>query len=191
MGHKRKLTFPEGHLIKLIRERHPEGAKALYHMYSGSLYGVISRIITDEVLSEDVLQECFIKVWHSFDSYDENRGRLYTWMSNIARNMAIDQLRSKDFRNSQQHQRISESYEEFYEDEVSSVNVDMRFLRIGANRLPDKERCIIDLIYYQGYTHCEAAEELQIPLGTIKTRIIRAIKRLRLHYALEYLPKAS
>ncbi|WP_114937511.1 RNA polymerase sigma factor [Mucilaginibacter endophyticus] len=191
MGHKRKLTLPEEYLIKLIRERHPEGAKALYHMYSGSLYGVISRIITDEALSEDVLQECFIKVWQSFDSYDENRGRLYTWMSNIARNMAIDQLRSKEFRNSQRHQRISEFYEEFYEDEVSSVNVDMRFLRIGANKLPDKERCIIDLIYYKGYTHCEAAEELQIPLGTIKTRIIRAIKRLKLHYALEYLPKVS
>jgi len=129
MGHKRKLTFPEEHLIRLIRERHPDGAKALYHMYGYSLYGVISRIIMDAVLSEDILQDCFIKVWENFDSYNESRGRLYTWISNIARNMAIDQIRSKGFRNSQRHQRISDCYEELYENEVSSVNVDMRFFK--------------------------------------------------------------
>ncbi|MEO3406840.1 sigma-70 family RNA polymerase sigma factor [Mucilaginibacter sp. CAU 1740] len=191
MGQKRNLTFPEAHLIRLIRERHPNGAKALYSMYSSSLYGVISRIVIDEAVSEDVLQDCFIRIWHNFHSYDENKGRLYTWMSNIARNLAIDQRRSKDFRNSHRHQKLSDFNEEFYEDEVCSLQVDIRFLRSYTQRLPDKERAIIDLIYYQGYTHAEVAEVLQIPLGTIKTRAVRAIKRLRIYYSTEVLAKAS
>lgn len=191
MEQNRKLAFPEERLVRLIRERHPEGAKALYHMYSSSLYGVIYRIINDEDLSEDILQNCFIKIWQNFELYDENRGRLYTWMLNIARNMAIDHRRSKEFRNIQRHQRISESNKEFYEDEVSSVNVDLRFLRISANMLPVNERSIIDLIYYKGYTHIEAAEVLKIPLGTVKTRIVRAIKRLKIYYSTETLANAS
>jgi RNA polymerase sigma-70 factor (ECF subfamily) len=112
-------------------------------------------------------------------------------MSNIARNLAIDQRRSKDFRNSHRHQKLSDFNEEFYEDEVCSLQVDIRFLRSGTQRLPDKERAIIDLIYYQGYTHAEVAEVLQIPLGTIKTRAVRAIKRLRIYYSTEVLAKAS
>jgi RNA polymerase sigma factor (sigma-70 family) len=86
-------------LFFALRNREKIAVEALYDMYSASLFGVISRIVTDTAVAEDVLQETFVKIWHSFSGYSSEKGRLFTWMVNIARNLAIDKVRSKDFKN--------------------------------------------------------------------------------------------
>ncbi|TSJ36470.1 sigma-70 family RNA polymerase sigma factor [Mucilaginibacter corticis] len=178
----RKLKLPEEILIRAMRERHPNGARALYDMYSTALYGIISRIIPDSALAEDLLQETFIRVWQSVDKYDELKGRLFTWMVNIARNLAIDSLRSKSYRNGLKCHGLENS--EFIEHKSTTIEdcLDYRLIRSGVMRLRQEEMQIIDLIYYCGYTHIEAAEALGIPPGTVKTRVTMAVNRLRRYY---------
>jgi len=83
----------EEELVLSLRHREKIAVEALYDMYSASLFGVISRIINDTTIAEDVLQETFVKIWHSFSSYNIEKGRLFTWMVNIARNKEIDKNR--------------------------------------------------------------------------------------------------
>jgi len=99
LSRKRKISLSEEELVRALRNRERIAIEALYDMYSSSLYGVISRIIVDTATAEDVLQETFIKIWNSFSAYSTEKGRLFTWMVNIARNLAIDKIRSKDFKN--------------------------------------------------------------------------------------------
>lgn len=187
----KKKRYPEEQLVRLIREQHPNGAVALYDMYSATLYGVISRIIPDSIRSEDVLQETFLKIWQSFGQYDAAKGRLFTWMINIARRQSIDTLRSKSYRQEIQTTELSGNEEIFVGPEVIYNRVDHRLARVTVSLLRGSEKKIVELIYYQGYTHAETAEALHLPLGTVKTRLVRAIKRLRVHYATEHLPLAS
>ena len=97
---KTKITLSEPELVHAILEKDKNGAEALYDMYSSSLYGVIFRIVQHQEIAEDLLQDTFIRIWNSFSSYDSSKGRLFTWMVNVARNIAIDKIRSKEFRNS-------------------------------------------------------------------------------------------
>ena len=92
---KTKITLSENELVHAILTKDRNGAEALYDMYSSSLYGVIFRIVQHEEIAEDLLQDTFIRIWNSFSSYDASKGRLFTWMVNVARNIAIDKTRSK------------------------------------------------------------------------------------------------
>ena len=178
-------------LIRLIREKHPDGAAALYDMYGASLYGVIFRIITDVMLSEDVLQETFIRVWQSFALYDPAKGRLFTWMVNIARRQAIDLLRSKNYKKDLKTGELMGCDELL----IAPVNyydrADRAQVRQAVTLLADPERVVLELIYFRGYTHTEAAEALKMPLGTVKTCWLRAIKKLRGYYVADTLSMAS
>ena len=156
--------------------------KALYDMYSASLYGVISRIITDTPTAEDVLQETFVKIWHSFAAYSADKGRLFTWMVNIARNLSIDKLRSKDFKNQNKNQEL-ENNVTFIDQQNSTVyKPELLGIKEMVTTLKADQQVILDLIYFKGYTHVEAADELGIPLGTIKTRLRTAIIELRKYF---------
>src|SRR4029079_15634267 len=88
-------------LVSSLRQKNEEAFSYLYEHYSGALYGVIKQIVTDAELGNDVLQETFVNIWRRIDSYDETKGRLFTWMLNIARNAAIDKTRSKGFQQGQ------------------------------------------------------------------------------------------
>ena len=106
MSQKTKISLSEDELVQSIRNKDKIGSEALYDMYSASLYGVIFRIVQHDEIAEDLLQDTFVKIWNSFSSYDATKGRLFTWMINIARNIAIDKTRSKDFRNSSKTEDI-------------------------------------------------------------------------------------
>jgi len=151
-------------------------------MYSSSLYGVISRIIIDTATAEDLLQETFVKIWHSFSSYSTEKGRLFTWMVNIARNLSIDKLRSKDFKNQNKNQEL-ENNVTFIDEQRSTVyKPELLGIKDLVETLKPEQKLILDLVYFKGYTHVEAADELGIPLGTIKTRLRMAILQLRKHF---------
>ncbi|OOQ56603.1 RNA polymerase sigma factor [Mucilaginibacter pedocola] len=177
----KKIKLPEPILVRALKEKDPIGINALYHMYSASLFGVISRIIDDTQLSEDVLQETFIRIWQAIEQYDAQKGSLFTWMVNIARNMAIDRLRSKTYRKDARTTGL-EGCDEFPDRFDLYERLDSRSVKSAAGRLPGKEFSVVELIYFKGYTHQEAAAALQMPLGSVKTVLSRAIRRLREYY---------
>lgn len=182
MTAKRKITLTEEELILALRNREKIGAEALYDMYSSALYGVILRIINDEATAEDVLQDTFVKIWNSFASYSADKGRLFTWMVNIARNLAIDKVRSKDFKNQNKNQEL-ENNVTFIDEQKSTVyQPELLGVKDLVSTLKPEQKAILDLVYFKGYTHVEAADELGVPLGTIKTRLRMAIQQLRKHF---------
>jgi RNA polymerase sigma-70 factor (ECF subfamily) len=170
-----KLTYEEHELVASLRTREEQAFSYLYEHYSGALYGVIKQIVGDAELSNDVLQEAFVNVWRRIDSYDETKGRLFTWMLNIARNAAIDKIRSKGFQQSQLQIPLDG---EVIQPSVRP-GIDDYGLKKLILKLKDEQRLLIDLSYFQGYTHEQIATALHIPLGTVKTRIRSALIQLR------------
>lgn len=179
---KKKLTLSEDELILALRNREKTAIEALYDMYSASLFGVISRIVNDQATAEDVLQETFVKIWHSFSSYSADKGRLFTWMVNIARNLSIDKLRSKDFRNHSKNQELENNVTSVDEQRNTVYKPELVGIKELVQTLKPEQKSILDLVYFKGYTHVEAADELGIPLGTIKTRLRMAIMELRKYF---------
>jgi RNA polymerase sigma factor (sigma-70 family) len=182
LSRKRKISLSEDELVLALRNREKIAIEALYDMYSSSLYGVISRIIIDTATAEDVLQETFVKIWHSFTSYSTEKGRLFTWMVNIARNLAIDKIRSKDFKNQNKNQELENNVTFIDEQKNTVYNPELLGIKELVATLKPDQKLILDLVYFKGYTHVEAADELGIPLGTIKTRLRMAIQQLRKHF---------
>ena len=182
MTKKHKISLSEEELILALRRREKIAAEALYDMYSASLYGVISRIVVDTAVAEDVLQDTFVKIWNSFSSYSADKGRLFTWMVNIARNLAIDKIRSKDFKNQNKNQELENNVDFIDEQRNSVYKPELMGLKELVATLKPEQKSILDLVYFKGYTHVEAAEELGVPLGTIKTRLRMAIVQLRKYF---------
>jgi RNA polymerase sigma-70 factor (ECF subfamily) len=170
-----KLTYEEHELVASLRSKNDEAFSYLYEHYSGALHGVIKQIVGDAELSNDVLQETFVNIWRRIDTYDETKGRLFTWMLNIARNAAIDKTRSKGF---QQSQRQIPLDGEVVQPSVRP-GIDDYGLKKMILKLKDEQRLLIDLSYFQGYTHEQIATALHIPLGTVKTRLRSALTQLR------------
>lgn len=172
----------EEELVLALKNREKVAVEALYDMYSASLFGVISRIIPDTATAEDVLQETFVKIWHSFSSYSTEKGRLFTWMVNIARHLAIDKLRSKDFKNQNKNQELENNVTFIDEQRNTVYKPELLGIKDLVQTLKPEQKLILELVYFKGYTHVEAADELGIPLGTIKTRLRMAILQLRKHF---------
>ncbi|HEY8999796.1 MAG TPA: sigma-70 family RNA polymerase sigma factor [Mucilaginibacter sp.] len=182
MSKKRKISLSEEELVLALQRREKIAAEALYDMYSSSLFGVIVRIVNDEALAEDILQDTFVKIWNSFSSYSTEKGRLFTWMVNIARNLAIDKIRSKDFKNQTKNQELENNVTFIDEQRNTVYKPELLGVRDLVEQLKPEQKSILDLVYFKGYTHVEAADELGVPLGTIKTRLRMAITQLRKYF---------
>ncbi len=150
----------------------------LYDAYGSALYGVVLRIVQSPELAQQVLQDTFLKIWRNAAQYDSSKGRLFTWMVNIARNTAIDATRTAHFR---QHRKTDAIETLVHSPGGHSLNPEHIGVREVVNRLDEKYRQLIDLLYFQGYTQ-EEAEETGIPLGTVKTRLRYAIGELRRYF---------
>lgn len=179
MATAKKISLSEEELVNALKRQDTIAIKALYDMYSGALFGVISRIIQQTEIAEDVLQETFVKIWNSAGSYDLSKGRLFTWMMNVARNLSIDKLRSKDFKNSNKNQDIENNVDFIDQQKKVSFNADTLGLKEMVTTLKPDFKDVLDMVYFKGYTHVETAEELNLPLGTVKTRVRMAILELR------------
>ena len=182
MGKKRKISLSEEELVLALRQREKVAVEALYDMYSASLFGVIVRIVNDEAIAEDILQDTFVKIWNSFSSYSTEKGRLFTWMVNIARNLAIDKIRSKDFKNQTKNQELENNVTFIDEQRNTVYKPELLGVKDLVEQLKPEQKSILDLVYFKGYTHVEAADELGVPLGTIKTRLRLAIIQLRKYF---------
>jgi RNA polymerase sigma-70 factor (ECF subfamily) len=174
-----KITYSEQELVSMLQERNNQAFSYLYDNYSAALYGIINGIVNDAETANDVLQDSFINIWRKIESYDPSKGRLFTWMLNVARNCAIDKVRSKGFQNSLKNQSLPENVDVTVNGAVTGPNVDDVGLKKVLTRLKSEQRVLIDLSYFQGFTHEEISKMLNIPLGTVKTRIRSALIQLR------------
>jgi RNA polymerase sigma-70 factor (ECF subfamily) len=166
-------------LVRDLRSKDKSALEYLYDHYSGALLGVIARIIKREELAEEVLQDAFLKIWDRIDSYDASKGKLFTWMLNIARNQAIDKTRSKEFGKGKKTDDIDNFVNKVDRDEYVEQKVDVIGLQELLQLLPEDQRFVIDQHYLKGYTQAEMAEEFNLPLGTVKTRMRLAMIELR------------
>ncbi len=161
----------------MLKQHQEPAFNYLYDHYSASLYSVILNIVPDKELANDVLQEVFLKIWRQIDTYDTTKGRLFTWMLNVARNASIDIVRSKNFQNSQQNRELTESV---YEAGGSTeIDIDKIGLRKIVHKLKEDYKVLVELSYFQGYTQDEISKMLSIPLGTVKTRLRTALIQLK------------
>lgn len=150
----------------------------LYDLYGGALYGVILKIIGEETIAQDILQEVFVKIWMKIALYDEKKGRLFTWMLNLTRNTALDVVRSSKYKQAVSNRNLDQIENTRAGDRLKIDDIGVKEI---LNRLDAKQREVIELVYFKGYTHVEAAEQLNLPLGTVKTRVRSSLKLLRKH----------
>jgi RNA polymerase sigma-70 factor, ECF subfamily len=170
--------YSEEELVQELQSRNQQAFSYLYDNYAAALNGVIFRLVEDKELAEDILQEAFVKIWNNFSSYDSTKGRLFTWMLNLTKNLTIDTLRSKGYK---KQSKISgdENAVSNLSDNTGAEKFDALGIRKQLSNLKPAQRNIIDMAYFNGYTQDEISKEMGIPLGTVKTRMRSAILELR------------
>ncbi len=173
------VKYSEEDLITLLQRRDQTAFAYLYDNYSAALNGVIARMVDDTQLAEDILQETFVKIWNNFGQYDAAKGRLFTWMINITRNLTIDTLRSKGYKKQQKISQDENFVSSTQDKNFSTSKFDTIGIRKQVQNLKPDQKIIIDLAYFGGYTQEEISKEMRIPLGTVKTRMRTAIIELR------------
>ncbi|MGB0880260.1 MAG: RNA polymerase sigma factor [Polaribacter sp.] len=166
-------------LIVQFQKKDIKAYETLYNMYCNSISGVVFNIVKNDDVAQEITQDVFIKVWNNAASYSSKKGRFFTWILNIARNTAIDYTRSKKFKQSKQNLNS-----DFFVDIIATnENLDNTTDAIGlkefVSKLAEKCKAIIEFLYFKGFTQKEASEELDIPIGTIKTRNRVCISELR------------
>ena len=173
---------PEDELLKCLQENGQRFFSKLYERFSPALFGIIQGWIKDREVAENLLQDVFIKAWRYKSSYDQAKGRLFTWLYRIARHSCIDHLRSKACKKT----RVS-----VFSDDISrlalrvttdNVQPDTIGLRKLVTALRQEEKEVIELTYFKGCTQREIAAIMNIPLGTVKTRMSKGIRDLRYYF---------
>ncbi|MBT8252482.1 MAG: sigma-70 family RNA polymerase sigma factor [Flavobacteriaceae bacterium] len=169
----------EEHIVSLLKESDQRAMPLLYENYSDTLYGVIYKVTKDQAMAEDALQETFIKIWRFAHKYDASKAKLFTWLYRIARNTAIDKLRSHNLKFEREIQ-INDS--NVYKIPVMSLNQDAIDLKEHVATLDTKYQIVLRALFFEGMTQQEASEELDIPLGTVKSRLKIGLRELRKIY---------
>lgn len=163
-------------IITLISKQDEKGISLLYDNYAPSLLGIVSRIVKNKEIAEEVLQNVFLSVWNNIDGFNDKKGTFFTWMASIARNAALDQVRLKGF---QVFKDAEEIDNQVINTSLSFTDTDKVDVERLLGRLEEKNKVVLDLIYLQGNSQRNVAEILDIPLGTVKSRLRVAIKVLR------------
>ncbi len=166
-------------LVQAFQNKDIKAFEKLYKMYSKSMLGIINTIVKDHYIAQEVMQDVFIKAWDNADKYAEHKGRFFTWILNIARNAAIDKTRSKSFKDTQKNLNVDFFVNSIETSDSLDQSTDAIGIRAFVAKLSEKCKAVIDMIYFKGYTQKEAAETLEIPIGTIKTRNRMCLSELR------------
>ncbi|MDN3203434.1 RNA polymerase sigma factor [Algoriphagus sediminis] len=168
----------EERITYLMADQDKKALTLIFDNYGSLLLNVIMRVIKDRMMAEDVLQQVLIKVWNHSNTFDSNKGSIFTWLVTISRNAAIDKTRTKDFRLTQESERSVElvniTERKIAEDPIEKMYVDQL-----VNQLPEEQKKLISMSFFEGYSHREISDSLDMPLGTVKTRIRLAINHLR------------
>ena len=176
-----RIKYSEEELVVALKRNERTAFEFLYDHYSGALFNIISKTLRDEEKAADVMQESFLKIWKNIASYNPEKGRLFTWIMNIARNGAIDAVRAEGRKPAMDdiEDRAVQNQKDVSADSLT-ISSEMKAI---IDMLRPERKILIDMAYFQGYTHEEISEELRIPLGTVKSRIRTAIQELKQHFA--------
>ncbi len=178
-----ELDLTDEHLMRRIAERDEAALGALYDRYAGTLKALIMRVLHNDADSDDMVQEIFVEIWNRAESYDASKGKPLGWCVTLARRRAIDRLRKRDARSraeerltlevsSQPDRWIADVSEEL---ELSDVR---QTLQKVMETLPAAQKQAVELAFYKGMSQREIAAHTGIPLGTIKTRLELALKKI-------------
>lgn len=170
----------EENIVKLLKAGDKRALNLLYENYSDSLYGAILKVTINEEVAQDALQETFIKVWKNAKKYDAKKAKLFTWLFRIARNTAIDKLRSF---NNRYEKEVQIDKSDVYILPATNLNQDVMDLKEHVARLDEKYQIVLKALFFEGMTQQEASEELEIPLGTIKSRLKIGLRELKKVYS--------
>ena len=167
-------------IAERLKKKDQTALSELYDDYSGAIYGVIVRICRDEAVAQDLLQEVFIKVWQKIALYDPAKGKLFTWVYQIARNLALNAIRN-------QQQLIQNEDLAVYNNKEEEQTKEYPELIGSVSKLEVHHKQAIELVYFQGLTHREAHQEMGVPLGTFKSYVRQALRNLKDKYQNELL----
>jgi len=172
-------TSIEQDIIALLKNGDKKAISLLYEHYSGALLGVIKKVIKDNDIAQDVLQESFIKVWKKGKTYDASKAKLFTWLYRIFYNSAIDKVRSLNNKTKKEVQ-IEDS--NVYKLSTKSLNQDALDIKKHLSSLDLKYQIVLNALLFEGMTQQEASNELNVPLGTIKSRLKIGLRELKKIY---------
>lgn len=173
------MKISEQEWAECLRQQDKRAITYLYDHYADVLYGVTLKIVGSEDLAQDVVQEAFVKIWKNGPQYDPKKGSIFTWALNITRNLAIDKTRSAYFKQRTVSIAIEDTDTFLWARKDPKSNPDHIGLQQEVDRLDTKYQQVIDLIYFRGYTQTEVKELLNIPLGTVKSRVRIGLRQLR------------
>ena len=168
-------------LLRSIQSGDQQAVAALYDRYSGAAYGLAFRITNDGTLAEDVVQDAFVSVWKQAARFDLARGQVKSWLLTIVHHKAIDVVR----RRANRHERalpdgpgdFVAGYGRPHEETAAAMDADA--VRAAVRQVPDDQRRTIEMAYFEGLTHVEIAERMQVPLGTVKSRLRIGLEKMR------------
>ncbi len=169
----------EDQIVRYLRAKNDRAIELIFEHYSIAMMNKIRSVVKNEAIAEDVLQKVLVKIWEKGDTYDASKAGLYTWLIRICKNAAIDATRGKDYLRSMKSESVDNFV--FNGEAIHQKSVQERNSGVweSVGQLPDSQRSLIDMAYFQGYTQKEISHELNIPLGTVKTRMRKAISTLR------------
>jgi RNA polymerase sigma-70 factor (ECF subfamily) len=176
-----RSTQDDSELVARMQRRDPQALGELYDRYGRVAYALILRVVRDTGIAEDLVQETFLRVWNRVHGFDAQKGSIGPWLLAVARNRAIDYLRSAGGR-----ERNAVEYEEiehpslFCDMEKDIISSDKaRIVKSAIEKLSPNHRQVIELAYFEGLSQTEMAERMGQPLGTVKTWVRTALKNLR------------
>ena len=171
----------DAEMMARVRQQDRNALEILYDLHAGNALGLAIKILNERTIAEDVVQEAFWRVWQNAASFDERKGRFLTWLLSIVRNLAIDELRRR-------HGQVlhfsalppqQELVSPLDVPEQAWLNVLKGKVSVALAQLPEAQRAVIELAYFEGLTHHEIATRLDQPLGTIHTRMRLAVSKLK------------
>jgi RNA polymerase sigma factor (sigma-70 family) len=172
-------SYTEPELVAGLKQKENAAFHYLYLSYRSALYNIILQIIPEKETASDVLQEVFITIWQQVEKYDDSKGRLFTWLMKVTRNAAINKLRSKLYKSQAKNESLEIYVNSSSVFQPESNNINLIGLRQQVHQLRNEYKSVIELSYYNGFTQEEIATALDIPLGTVKTRLRNALLELR------------
>ncbi|MGX1930774.1 RNA polymerase sigma factor [Flagellimonas sp. 2504JD4-2] len=168
-------TLIERHIVSLLAEKDDKAISLLYDNYGDTLFGVAYKVVKDEDLAQDILQESFVKIWKKADTYDPSKAKLFTWLFRITRNTAIDKLRSI---NNKSDKEVQIDVSDVYNLGVSDIRPEFMDVQENLDKIEPKYKIVLEALFFEGMTQQEASEELDIPLGTVKSRLKIGLREL-------------
>src|SRR5437899_1237048 len=178
-GVTRELAHLSDEALVLLAARSQQGALAeLYDRYGRPAYGLALRVLRDQALAEDAVQEAFLTVWRSASRFVPERGKASTWILTLVHRRAVDTVRREQRRRADSLDRTAEPSVEGAEEDAF-LRLQRERVQAALRHLPDAQREALELAYYGGFTQSELAERLGQPLGTIKSRMFGGLSRMR------------